>query len=279
MIGWGEVSSPSPRSCGERVGVRGSCRKLGQAESPQQTVGTAGNSTFVSNKIMVQLLEPRRLPDRLPPGYVKLDSTKWVDYRADRRVKICRRRDGFAHTKCLSQDVTCLGLHALSMPGRTCLKATLRFIVDVADRYGGHANLAILGGSTLNASRRRAASVSVKLLFGTSSISVAIRGTSANWQRPDRQGPRGCRGAIRAITSDLRRRPVRLLGLSRRDGRLLETKRLTYTGRRMFCRGSQNPTRSLVPITVAQEPLVKLARGGTRQLGLKVYRAWAFLAC
>jgi len=64
----------------------------------------------------------------MPPEYVELDATKWLDYCSNRRVKVHRCWDVFTLPKCLlprcllskrlAQDVTRLGLHALPVPGR-----------------------------------------------------------------------------------------------------------------------------------------------------------------
>jgi hypothetical protein len=64
----------------------------------------------------------------MPPGYVELDATKWLDYCSNCRVKVRRRWDVFTRPKrllpkCRAQDVTRLGLHALPVLGRACLEA------------------------------------------------------------------------------------------------------------------------------------------------------------
>ena len=74
-------------------------------------------------------------------GNVQFDAAKRFDNGPYRRIKVCRRRAGFVLAKRLAQDVACLGLHALSMFGRTRLKPSRQFIINVFDRYDGHPNL------------------------------------------------------------------------------------------------------------------------------------------
>src|SRR5271166_1763740 len=77
----------------------------------------------------------------MPPGYVKLDATKWLDDCTNCSVKVRRRWDRFTFTKGLAQNVTRLGLHALPMPGRACLEAMFQFTIDITDCNDGHVTL------------------------------------------------------------------------------------------------------------------------------------------
>jgi hypothetical protein len=72
----------------------------------------------------------------LPPGYLKFDASERLNNCSDRSIKITRCRTEFS--KRVSQDVTRLGFHALSMCRGTLHKPLLQLVIDIGDRDAGH---------------------------------------------------------------------------------------------------------------------------------------------
>jgi hypothetical protein len=89
----------------------------------------------------------------MPSGYIQLDAAQRIDHRPYGRVEIRRCRRGSVLAKRLAQNVAHLLLHAVSVLRRPHLKVTFQFVIDVADRQGGHVRLSMLQGLHFSSQR------------------------------------------------------------------------------------------------------------------------------